>query len=303
MGDPEPLLSVVDLRYLYAASPAVDGLSLSIHRGELFGLIGPDGAGKTTAIRTMAGVMKPQGGSVRIGGRDPLDARSGVREILGYMPQRYSLYGDMSVAENLRFFGTLFCLDPGTYRRRADRLLSITRLGPFRDRRADALSGGMYKKLALACSLLHEPELLLMDEPTNGVDPISRAELWDLLYEFVSAGMAVVVSTPYMDEAARCHSVGLLHHGRLLAEGRPSELVGGFADSVWSVPVVSPEVDAVLEAREDAVIGVAPLGSGLRVVARGDGSGIVAALAAIGVDAKPAKPTFEDMFLSRVRAG
>jgi ABC-2 type transport system ATP-binding protein len=145
------------------------------------------------------------------------------------MPQQYSLYRDLTVAENLRFFSRLYVLPRAVFRERADRLLAITRLAPFVDRRADALSGGMYKKLALACALLHEPEVLLLDEPTNGVDPVSRRELWALLHDFVHAGMTVLVSTPYMDEAERCHRVGLVHRGRLLVEGEPTALMKGFA--------------------------------------------------------------------------
>ncbi len=211
----------------FGAVTALDGLSFEVGRGELFGLVGPDGAGKTTAIRALAGLIGVDGGEVRVLGVDPAGGR--IRERLGLMPQQYSLYRDLSVAENLRFFARLYVLPRAVFRQRAERLLAITRLGPFADRRADALSGGMYKKLALACALLHEPEVLLLDEPTNGVDPVSRRELWALLYEFVHGGMAVLVSTPYMDEAERCHRVGLVHHGRLLLDGDPAALTKGYA--------------------------------------------------------------------------
>jgi ABC-2 type transport system ATP-binding protein len=144
------------------------------------------------------------------------------------MPQQYSLYRDLTVAENLRFFGRLSVLPRPLFRERADRLLGITRLAPFVDRRADQLSGGMYKKLALACALLHQPEVLLLDEPTNGVDPVSRRELWALLHEFVEGGMAVLISTPYMDEAERCRRVGLIHQGRMLLEGAPERLLADY---------------------------------------------------------------------------
>jgi len=206
----EALLTVDGLVHRFDDVEALRGLTLSVSPGELYGLVGPDGAGKTTALRIVAGLMIPASGTVRVAGSDPADPGSGVRERLGYMPQQYSLYGDLSVEENLRFFGDLFCLDKAAYRSRSERLLSISRLGDFRGRRADALSGGMYKKLALSCALLHEPDLLVLDEPTNGVDPVSRVELWDLLHEFVAGGMAVVVSTPYMDEAERCRRVGLV---------------------------------------------------------------------------------------------
>ncbi len=211
----------------FGAVEALAGLGFEVRAGELYGLVGPDGAGKTTTLRALAGLIALDGGEVRVLGRDP--SRAEVRERLGMMPQRYSLYGDLSVAENLAFFSRLYALPRPVYRARADRLLALTRLDRFRDRRAEALSGGMYKKLALACALLHEPEVLLLDEPTTGVDPVSRRELWALLHEFVQGGMAVLVSTPYMDEAERCDRVGLVHRGRLLEEGPPRELVDRYA--------------------------------------------------------------------------
>jgi len=202
---------------------ALDGLSLAIGHGELFGLVGPDGAGKTTLIRALAGLIDVDAGEVRVLGEDPATGR--VRERVGLMPQQFSLYRDLTVGENLKFFSRLNALPRTEHRRRTERLLAITRLAPFIGRRADALSGGMYKKLALACALLHQPEVLLLDEPTNGVDPVSRRELWELLHEFVQGGMTVLISTPYMDEAERCHRVGLIHHGRILVEGAPQEIV------------------------------------------------------------------------------
>jgi ABC-2 type transport system ATP-binding protein len=222
-----PALEARDLRRRFGAVQALDGLTFSVAPGELYGLVGPDGAGKTTAIRALAGLIRLDGGAARVLGMDPeRDGR--VRERLGLMPQQYSLYRDLSVAENLRFFGRLSVLPRSVFRERAERLLAITRLAPFADRRADQLSGGMYKKLALACALLHQPEVLLLDEPTNGVDPVSRRELWALLHEFVEGGMAVLISTPYMDEAERCSRVGLMHRGRLLLEGPPSGLLAAF---------------------------------------------------------------------------
>jgi ABC-2 type transport system ATP-binding protein len=204
-----------------------------VRRGELYGLVGADGAGKTTAIRALAGLIDLDGGEARILGRDPARGGRAVRESLGLMPQQFSLYRDLSVMENLRFFGRLYCLPRALFRSRSERLLALTRLAPFVDRRADALSGGMYKKLALACALLHEPEVLILDEPTNGVDPVSRRELWALLHEFVHAGMSVLVSTPYMDEAERCQRVGLVHRGKLLEEGFPRDLMSAGAAATF----------------------------------------------------------------------
>jgi ABC-2 type transport system ATP-binding protein len=209
----------------FGALEALAGLSFAVGEGELYGLIGPDGAGKTTAIRALTGLIDLDGGEARVLGVDPGQGGSAVRESLGLMPQQYSLYRDLSVEENLHFFSRLYVLPRAVYRERAERLLAITRLDRFLDRRAEALSGGMYKKLALACALLHQPRVLLLDEPTNGVDPVSRRELWALLHEFVQGGMTVLVSTPYMDEAERCDRVGLVHRGRLLLEGPPRDLL------------------------------------------------------------------------------
>lgn len=224
MSAPEVDLELSGLRRAFGATQALRGVSLKVHHGEVYGLVGPDGAGKTTAIRLLAGLLRPDGGEVRVLGAEPSHPRSPVREQLGLVPQRNTLYGDLSVDENLRFFARLFGLSHEDFASRRERLLHITRLERFTDRRADALSGGMYKKLALACALLHRPRVLLLDEPTNGVDPVSRRELWELLYGLVHEGMTLVVSTPYMDEAARCHRVGLLYAGELIAEGAPREL-------------------------------------------------------------------------------
>jgi ABC-2 type transport system ATP-binding protein len=217
------------------------------------------------------------------------------------MPQQYSLYRDLSVAENLQFFGRLYCLPREVYRQRAERLLGITRLARFTDRRADALSGGMYKKLALACALLHEPEVLFLDEPTNGVDPVSRRELWALLHEFVEGGMTVLVSTPYMDEAERCRRVALVHRGRLVLEGEPASLIAGFEDEAHEVRGGARDaVDAAL-ASLPAVRSTSPAGSRLRiVVARGSSDDVAQALRPLGASLERVAPDFEDLFLSRI---
>ncbi len=280
---------------------ALDGLSFSVNEGELFGLVGPDGAGKTTAIRAVAGLLVPDSGSVAVLGRDPIKGGSEVRESLGLMPQQYSLYGDLTVGENLRFFGQLFCIPKAQFTERQRRLLHLTRLEPFVGRRADALSGGMYKKLALACALLHEPKVLLLDEPTNGVDPVSRRELWELLYEFVADGMAVLLSTPYMDEAERCHRVGLVHHGRLLALGKPSTLVREFDHEPFEITGgVREEVDAVLRGL-DSVRAISPAGARLRVVLRpGTRAEVARALDPLGATLHVTRADFEDLYLVRV---
>ena len=299
-----PIAVVSGLKHHFGATLALNGMSFEVGPGQLYGLVGPDGAGKTTTVRALAGLLEANEGTVRIDGLDPLEPGSGVRERLGYMPQRYGLYRDLSVDENLQFFGDLFCLDRKTFNQRRERLLGITRLAAFGDRRADALSGGMYKKLALACALLHQPSLLLLDEPTNGVDPVSRGELWDLLADFMSQGMAILVTTSYMDEAARCSMVGLAFRGRLVLEGRPADLVAGFSDVVLRVEPASPEgmeaLESALVQAGDVVEAVTSLGSGLRIVVQGGEADRVAAdLEAAGANVRRLTPGFEDLFLSR----
>ncbi|MGC3997683.1 MAG: ABC transporter ATP-binding protein [Anaeromyxobacter sp.] len=302
-ASPEAAQPTVEARGLsrrFGATQALAGLSFDVRRGELFGLVGPDGAGKTTAIRALAGLIGLDGGEARVLGF-PAGAAE-VRERLGLMPQQYSLYRDLTVAENLRFFSRLYVLPRAVYRERAERLLALTRLDRFTERRADALSGGMYKKLALACALLHQPEVLLLDEPTNGVDPVSRRELWALLHEFVHGGMTVLVSTPYMDEAERCSRVGLVHHGRLLLEGEPGRLIAGFEDEAYEVRGGDRDrLDAVLAAHP-AVRAASPAGDRLRIVsARGARAEVEAAVAPLGARLEPIAPGFEDLFLSRLR--
>jgi ABC-2 type transport system ATP-binding protein len=299
----EPAGAAIEARALarrFGAVTALDGLSFEVARGELFGLVGPDGAGKTTTIRALAGLVRLDGGEARVLGLDP--ASGGVRERLGVMPQQSSLYRDLTVEENLRFFSRLYVLPRAVYRERAARLLAITRLERFTDRRADALSGGMYKKLALACALLHEPEVLLLDEPTNGVDPVSRRELWALLHDFVHGGMTVLVSTPYMDEAERCSRVALVHRGRALLAGAPGALLAGFGDEAYEVRGGDrDQVDARLAALP-AVRSASPAGARLKiVVARGARDEVAAAIAPLGAALAPAPPDFEDLFLSSVR--
>ncbi len=280
---------------------ALAGMSFAVQAGELYGLVGPDGAGKTTAIRALAGLLDLDSGEARVLDMDP---RSGgaVREALGLLPQQYSLYRDLTVMENLTFYSRLYVLPRDVFRRRAERLLAITRLDRFTDRRADQLSGGMYKKLALAAALLHEPRVLLLDEPTNGVDPVSRRELWALLHEFVQGGMAVLVSTPYMDEAERCDRVGLAYRGRLLLEGEPGALLAGFDEEAYEIAGGDRDrVEAVLEALP-AVRSVSPAGSRLRVdLLAGGRAGVAAALAPLGAELRPVAPSFEDLFLSRLQ--
>ena len=206
----------------YGATTALDHLTLDVHRGEMFGLIGPDGAGKTTAIRLMCGLLHPDDGQVRVLGADPAAEHRRITDGVGYLSQRFSLYGDLTIDENIAFFAEIHGV--ADYHARRNQLLAMTQLTPFRKRLADRLSGGMKQKLALACTLVHQPDVILLDEPTTGVDPVSRREFWKLLSEFLAEGITILMSTPYLDEAERCTRVALLHEGRVLAVDEPERL-------------------------------------------------------------------------------
>ncbi len=208
----------------FGATRAVDSLDLSIFRGEIFGLVGPDGAGKTTVLRMLAAILNPTAGHATVAGFDTVKKSEAIKAHLGYMSQQFSLYGDLSVLENMNFFADIFGIKRQARAGRIDRLLDFSRMRKFSARRAAQLSGGMQKKLGLACTLIHEPEILLLDEPTTGVDPVSRREFWDILTELHITGTTIVVSTPYMDEAERCSRVGLMYQGRLMVCDAPSRI-------------------------------------------------------------------------------
>ena len=206
----------------YGERAALTDVTLAVRPGEMFGLIGPDGAGKTTAIRLACGLLRPGGGEVRVFGHDPVGDHRAITALVGYLSQRFSLYGDLTIDENIAFQAEIHGVRG--YGGERDRLLGMTQLTPFRARRADRLSGGMKQKLALACTLIHRPKILLLDEPTTGVDPVSRREFWKLLSEFRAAGLTIVMATPYLDEAERCGRVALLHEGAVLALDEPGAL-------------------------------------------------------------------------------
>ena len=221
---PEEAIKAVGLTKRFRKIVAVDHLDLTVFRGEIFGLVGPDGAGKTTTIRILASVMTPTEGKAFIGGYDVVAQAEQVKKIIGYMPQHFALYGDLSVLENLNFFADLFEVPKKERQERIERLLRFARLTEFRSRRAVHLSGGMQKKLALACALIHRPQVLLLDEPTTGVDPLSRREFWDLVTELHLQGATILISTPYMDEAERCSRVGLMYQGKLIVCDEPARI-------------------------------------------------------------------------------
>jgi ABC-2 type transport system ATP-binding protein len=218
----ETVLSARDLTVRYGELEAVKHLDLDVPRGQVIGLIGPDGAGKTSSLRVFAGLLRATAGTIEVLGRDAWRHRRALHHRLGYLAQRFALYGDLTVDENVQFFALL--LGVKDWRARRDMLLERVALAEFRDRQADRLSGGMRQKLALACSLMHSPEILLLDEPTTGVDPVTRREFWRLLADLVAEGLTLVIATPYLDEAERCARVVLMHQGRVLADAAPAQL-------------------------------------------------------------------------------
>ncbi len=245
--------------------PAVDNLSFSIPKGVLYGLVGPDGAGKTTTLRILSSVMLPSTGTAKVLGKDTRTNPDPIRHKIGYMPQNFSLYPDLSVLENLSFFADVHQLNKEQKKTRITEMLRFTRLADFTGRRAGALSGGMKKKLALACALVHSPDLLILDEPSTGVDPVSRRELWTILAEVVQHGVTVVVSTPYMDEAERCHQVSFLSKGKILASGTPAELIASLPFVILEVKArPRKKIRAIVEATE-GVLDWRPVGDTLRL--------------------------------------
>src|SRR5512139_3965553 len=224
VADDVPAIDVVDVVKDYPGTKALRGVSLRLAHGELFGLVGPDGAGKTTLLRTLAGLLRLSGGQVRIDGIDVQADPAAVKERIGYMSQRFSLSETLTVAENLLYVSEVWHVPHAERRQRMRRLLEFSRLAPFQDRQTRNLSGGMKQKLSLCVSLVHQPRILLLDEPTIGVDPISRRDFWLILYDLLAAGSTILLSTPYMDEAERCGRVGFLLDGRLIACGPPAEL-------------------------------------------------------------------------------
>ncbi|NOY98717.1 MAG: ABC transporter ATP-binding protein [Chloroflexi bacterium] len=219
-----PIIQTQGLTRDFKKTRAVDGLTLAIQPGELFGLVGPDGAGKTTTLRLLAGLLDITEGGATVAGFDLARQPESIKPHIGYMAQQFSLYAELSVLENLQFFAEIYDVSPADLAERTERLLTFAGLTEFEHRRADHLSGGMQKKLALACTLIHEPEILLLDEPTTGVDPVSRREFWNILTELHLDGTTIIVSTPYMDEADRCSRVGLMYAGRLVICDTPQKI-------------------------------------------------------------------------------
>jgi len=297
----------VDIRGLsrrFGSVTAVDSLTLAIERGELFGLVGPDGAGKTTTLRMLAGILTPSAGDAVVAGRSLRREPERIKSSIAYMSQRFGLYGDLTVLENLDFYADLFEVPETERPARVRRLLDFSGLGPFQSRLADKLSGGMKQKLGLACALVHQPDIVFLDEPTNGVDPVSRRDFWRILYEMLKEGVTIVMSTSYLDEAERCRRVALMHHGRFLAVDTPSQVKALLRFELVEIGVLDAwrareALVRVAEAREVTVFGQR-LHVALADAAR-DLPAVIRALEAAGLaprDARRIVPSLEDVFVS-----
>jgi ABC-2 type transport system ATP-binding protein len=284
---------------------ALRGLTLEIERGEIFGLVGPDGAGKTTTMRLLAGILRPSEGDAMVVGHSITTDHERVKTAIGYMAQRFGLYGDLTVEENLRFYADLYEVSRKERAPAEERLLGFSNLTPFRKRLSRDLSGGMKQKLGLACALIHKPEVLLLDEPTNGVDPVSRRDFWRILYSMVKEGVTIFVSTAYLDEAERCTRVGLMDQGRLVLCDTPRALKAAMQGLLFELEVDEPhkakaELATVLDANR-----VSLFGGKLHVLAQSEEEMALAAraLARGGIAARAQKrivPSLEDVFINQV---
>lgn len=299
----ELLIEVDNLSKSFDGVPAVNGLSLQVRAGEMVGLVGPDGAGKTTTMRLLCGAFRPTSGTMRVAGHKIPGQVEAAREQIGYLAQRFSLYGDLTVKENLDFFGEVFDMEDAERETRSKELLRFAGLEEFANRPAVALSGGMQKKLGLACALVHRPKVLLLDEPTGGVDPVARQEFWHLLIDLLRGGSAVLVSTPYMDEAMRFNRVIFMNHGRALKQGAPRALMAGLDGQVLELAAEPQMAARDVAVRDPNVEDVHSFGGYLhlrvhepeQVIARLPGQ-----LKAAGVTMThlhPVQPTLEDVFI------
>jgi ABC-2 type transport system ATP-binding protein len=303
----EPALSLRDLTRRFGETVAVDRLSLEVGSGELFGIVGPDGAGKTTTLRMLAGVLPPTDGAGVIHGVNVAEDPEGVKPFIAYMSQQFGLYADLTVRENIDFYADLYRVPATDRPPRLERLFAFSNLGPFQDRLAGNLSGGMKQKLSLCCALIHHPEVLLLDEPTFGVDPISRRDLWLILHEMVEEGVTVLVSTSYLDEAERCDRVALLHSGKVMALDTPRALLGHLPGEVVAVKSDDPRRARDVLRTISGVQGTALFGNTVHAVLGETApyhGAILETLASeglAGVELEAVEPSLEDVFLHLVR--
>ncbi len=305
----QPAIVAEGLTKTFPGVRAVDGLSFEVRAREIFGLVGPDGAGKTTTLRMLAGIMPPDSGRAVVGGSDVVRDPEGAKHSLSYMPQRFGLYEDLTVDENIRFYADLFGVRKAERDARSAQLLRAAGMSEFRTRMAGKLSGGMKQKLGLVCALIHRPTVILLDEPTTGVDPVSRRDFWRILYELIAEGVAILTTTTYLDEAERCHRVALMHQGRLLFADTPAKLKTKLGKDVLSVTSAEPRrLRAALEHAE-GISSLVLTGDGVHVVVDDASRRIPEFKARLAKANAPCDamqqvvPTIEDLFVDAVAGG
>jgi ABC-2 type transport system ATP-binding protein len=308
-AETQPAIVADRLTKTFPGVHAVDGLSFNVGAGEIFGLVGPDGAGKTTTMRMLAGIMPPDAGHATVAGYDVVHDPEGAKHALSYMPQRFGLYEDLTVDENIRFYADLFGVKRAEREKRSAQLLQAAGMTKFRSRMAGKLSGGMKQKLGLVCALIHRPRVILLDEPTTGVDPVSRRDFWRILYELIAEGVAILISTAYLDEAERCHRVALLNQGKLLFCDTPANLKARMAKGVLSVS--GPEPRSLRTHLEDqpGISSLVLTGDGLHVVVD-DAALRVPQFQALLTNAhvpfdsiQQVAPSIEDLFVDAISGG
>ena len=292
------------LRRTFGATVAGDTLDLDVADGEIFGLVGPDGAGKTTTMRMLAGILPPTAGSATVAGCDVVRQAERLKDHIGYMSQRFGLYPDLTVMENVLFYADIYGVAAGGRAGKIEQLLGFSNLTPFTKRLAGDLSGGMKQKLGLACALIHTPRVLFLDEPTNGVDPVSRRDFWRILYQLVREKVTIFVSTAYLDEADRCNRLAFLHEGRLLGLGTPAEIKAMMPGGLLEVCTPAPRRTAALLREKLAGASVGLFGDRLHVAARDPAAAeaeirrLVASAGFGPLTVRPIEPSLEDVFIS-----
>lgn len=304
----EPAIAIEGLTKHFGGTVAVDGVQLQVARGEIFGLIGPDGAGKTTLMRMLAGILAPTSGTARVAGCDVVTDPEGVKQRLGYLSQAFSLYGDLTVDENIQFAADMYLTPPEQVEALKREMLGVTGLAPFAKRLAGRLSGGMKQKLGLTCALVHRPEVLLLDEPTTGVDPVSRRDFYRILAGLPEQGVTVLLSSPYMDEASRCHRLALMAGGRILDQGTADELCSRVEGVMLELVTSEPRAAAATLAPVPGVLGLTPFGDSLHIRTADEQvrPRVERALTDAGVpiaSLQAITPSLEDAFVERVHGG
>jgi ABC-2 type transport system ATP-binding protein len=303
---PEPIIKAIDLTRRFGDLTAVDRLNIEVNRGEIFGLVGPDGAGKTTTLRMLCALMDATSGQAWVAGHHVAREPQAVKDRIGYMAQRFGLYTDLSVDENMDFYADLFGVTRDDRARMIPDLLRMTRMEPFRARRAGLLSGGMKQKLALMCTLLHRPEILFLDEPTNGVDPVSRRDFWAILYQLVRDGITVFVTTAYLDEAERCNRLGLMDRGRLIRCDSPAALKSDMEETCYEVRSPKQREARQTLAAAEGVVSVEPSGASLHLFLAPERTSVETLQSVLNKQNlgpaafHPIAPSLEDVFIAMI---